>query len=44
MIVLGPEEELEKRGYQNLKKDLQEQMFELIETDLGGAGFQVASL
>lgn len=41
MILLGPEEQWTERGYERLKKDLVEQKFELIETKLGGVGFEV---
>lgn len=44
MILLGPEDQWQARGYEALKADLVEQKFELIETKLGGVGFQVEGL
>lgn len=44
MILLGPEKEWTARGYEELKRDLQEEKFELIETKLGGVGFTVETL
>lgn len=41
MILLGPESQWAARGYDGLKRDLEGQKFELIETKLGGIGFQV---
>lgn len=41
MILLGPAEQWTARGYEALKEELIGLQFELIETKLGGAGFQV---
>lgn len=41
MVLLGPEEQWEARGYAALKSDLIGQGFELIETKLGGVGLEV---
>lgn len=44
MIVLGPQDEWIIRGYENLKRDLENQQFDLIETNLGGVGFKAVAL
>lgn len=44
MILLGPERNWATRGYEKMKKDLEELNFELIETKLGGVGFEVQRL